>query len=93
MAAWQTAEAKQQFTKMIEAAEKNGPQVVMRHKEPVAVVMSADDYRTLKRQADASFAELLKASPFEPGDIPRMPIKLGNAGYVDELEEETKAAS
>ncbi|HYE52686.1 MAG TPA: type II toxin-antitoxin system Phd/YefM family antitoxin [Azospirillaceae bacterium] len=76
MAQWQTADAKQQFTRLVEAAEADGPQLVMRHKEPVAVVLSAEDYRRLKRQADASFAALLKAAPFEPDDIAPMDMSL-----------------
>ncbi len=45
MAQWQTAEAKQRFSELVEAASGQGPQVVMRHKEAVAVVLSPEDYR------------------------------------------------
>ena len=69
MAQWQTADAKQRFTDLIEAASGNGPQVVMRHKDPVAVVLSPDEYRRLVRQADANFADLLRQSPFAPEDV------------------------
>ena len=80
MAQWQTADAKQQFTQVIAAAEESGPQVVMRHKEPVAVVLSPDDYRRLVRQATANFGHLLSESPFEPEDVKGFDMSLRNAG-------------
>jgi prevent-host-death family protein len=69
MAQWQTADAKQRFTELVEAANGSGPQVVMRHKEPVAIVLSPDEYRRLVRQGDANFADLLAQSPFAPEDF------------------------
>jgi prevent-host-death family protein len=69
MAQWQTADAKQRFTDLVTDANGDGPQVVMRHKDPVAVVLSPDDYRRLVRQADANFAKLLGRSPFTPDDV------------------------
>jgi prevent-host-death family protein len=55
---WQTEEAKQRFNNLVEAAAGRGPQVVMRHEEPIAVMLSQDDYRRLVRQADANFGHL-----------------------------------
>jgi prevent-host-death family protein len=69
VAQWQTAEAKQRFSELVEAAKGQGPQLVMRHKEPVAVVLAPYDYRRLVRQADANFGRLLAASPFGPDDV------------------------
>jgi prevent-host-death family protein len=69
VAQWQTAEAKQRFSELVEAAAASGPQVVMRHKEAVAVVLSPDEYRRLVHQADANFAHLLVASPFGADDV------------------------
>jgi prevent-host-death family protein len=69
MAQWQTAEAKQRFTELVEAANAAGPQVVMRHKDPVAIVLSPDEYRRLVRQADANLADLLGRSPIAADDI------------------------
>ena len=80
MAQWQTAEAKQRFTELVEAANGNGPQVVMRHKDPVAVILSPDDYRRLVRQADANFAELLAQSPFGPADAQPVGMSLTSGG-------------
>jgi prevent-host-death family protein len=80
MAQWQTAEAKQRFTELVEAASGDGPQVVMRHKDPVAVILSPDDYRRLVRQADANFAELLGQSPFAPEDVQPVGMSLTSGG-------------
>ena len=71
MKSWQAAEAKQNFGKLVEAAARGGPQVVVRHSEPVAVVMSVADYRALKGQADREFADFLLSSPIEPKDFDR----------------------
>jgi prevent-host-death family protein len=78
MAQWQTADAKQRFTNLVEAANENGPQVVMRHKEPVAVVLSPNDYRRLVRQADANLADLLGRSPLAPDDTAPVGMSLAS---------------
>jgi prevent-host-death family protein len=69
MAQWQTADARQRFADLVGAAAGSGPQVVLRGSDPVAVVLSPDDYRRLVRQADANFGELLARSPFGPDDV------------------------
>ena len=79
MAQWQAAEAKQRFSELVDTAERHGPQVVLRHKDPVAVVLSPDDYRALCREADANFARLLAQSPFEPNDIAPVGMSLSGA--------------
>jgi prevent-host-death family protein len=79
MAQWQTADAKQHFTDLVEAAGNQGPQVVMRHKDPVAIVLSPDDYRRLVRQADANFAFLLAQSPLDPEDVEPVGMSLSGA--------------
>jgi prevent-host-death family protein len=70
MRAWQAADAKQNFGRLVEAARRE-PQALMRHSEPVGVVMSMEHYRALKAQADAEFASFLLASPLEEGDFDR----------------------
>lgn len=77
MPQWQTADAKQRFSELVEAAAE-GPQVVMRHKEPVAVMLSPEDYRRLVRQADANFARLLAQSPFGAEDIEGVGMRLSH---------------
>ena len=76
MAQWQTAEAKQRFSELVEAAKGQGPQVATRHKEPVAVVLAPDDHRRPVRQADANFGRLLASSPFGSDDIEPVGLSL-----------------
>ena len=48
---WQIQDAKQRFSEMIRAVTSEGPQVITRHGEDVAVVMDISDYRRLTRSA------------------------------------------
>ena len=56
--AWPVQEAKQQFSRVVEAARAEGPQVVTRHGREVAVVLSIADYRAL---GGGSLKEALRA--------------------------------
>jgi prevent-host-death family protein len=78
MAQWQTAEARQRFSELVEAAKVQGPQVVMRYKEPVAVVLTPDDYQRLVRQADGNFGRLLAASRLGPDDVEPVGMSLAD---------------
>ncbi len=68
MATWQTVAAKENFSEMIDAARTDGPQVVLRHDEPVAIVLSPDDHRRLARQANVNFGDLLARSRLDVED-------------------------
>lgn len=46
--AWQLQDAKQQFSRLVEAARRAGPQVVTRHGREVVVVLSIEEYRRLR---------------------------------------------
>jgi prevent-host-death family protein len=59
---WQVQEAKQRFSALVRRALDEGPQVVTRRGEEVVVVLSASEYRRLKRAAP-DFAEFLLAAP------------------------------
>jgi len=48
---WQIQDAKQRFSEMIRAVASDGPQVITRHGEDVAVVVPIDEYRRLTRPA------------------------------------------
>ena len=48
---WQIQEAKQRFSEMIRAVISEGPQVITRHGEDVAVVIDIGEYRRLTRPA------------------------------------------
>lgn len=44
---WQLQDAKQQFSKVVERARADGPQLVTRNGKEVAVVLDVDEYRRL----------------------------------------------
>jgi prevent-host-death family protein len=67
---WQLQEAKQRFSELIRSAEADGPQVVTRHGQEVAVIVSIAEYRHL-RGADQDFKEFLRSAPDVSLDISR----------------------
>lgn len=78
---WQIQDAKQRFSEMIRAVTSNGPQVITRHGEDVAVVVDIAEYRRLTRPVP-DIAALLLGGP-----------KLDDttSGVFDEVEAERKA--
>ena len=61
--AWQVQEAKQRFSELLRKASNDGPQVVTRHGEEVAVVLSAEAYRRLIGQGTKDFKRYLREGP------------------------------
>jgi prevent-host-death family protein len=59
LARWQLQEAKQQFSRLVNLAQTEGPQVVTRHGREVAVIVGADEYRRLRNNGDDGFKEFL----------------------------------
>ena len=59
---WQLQEAKQRFSELIRSVEADGPQVVTRHGEDVAVVISIAEYRHL-RHGGENFKAFLQSAP------------------------------
>jgi prevent-host-death family protein len=59
---WQIQEAKQRFSEMIRAVTNQGPQVITRHGEDVAVVVDIGEYRRLTRPA-MDLARILLGGP------------------------------
>jgi len=49
MKIWPLQDAKNQFSHVVELAQTDGPQTVTRHGRPVAVVVSADEFKVLSR--------------------------------------------
>jgi prevent-host-death family protein len=78
---WQIQEAKQRFSEMIRAVTSEGPQVITRHGEDVAVLVDIGEYRRLTRPA-TDLASILLGGP-----------KLGDntADVFAEIEAERKA--
>ena len=59
---WQVQDAKQRFSELIRTAQADGPQVVTRHGEEIAVVIDIADYRRLKGET-LEFKDYLRAGP------------------------------
>jgi prevent-host-death family protein len=59
---WPLQEARYRFEEVIDHAQDDGPQTVLREGELVAVVLSIDEYRKLARRNDSLF-EFLRNSP------------------------------
>ncbi|HEX3712643.1 MAG TPA: type II toxin-antitoxin system Phd/YefM family antitoxin [Trebonia sp.] len=78
---WQIQAAKQRFSEMIRAVADEGPQVITRHGEDVAVVVDIAEYRRLTRPTVDLTAVLLGAPKIDNGD----------AEVFSEIEAERKA--
>lgn len=59
---WQIQDAKQRFSEMIRAVEHDGPQIITRHGEEVAVVVDIAQYRKLT-QPTVDLTGLLLGGP------------------------------
>jgi prevent-host-death family protein len=59
---WQLQEAKQRFSEVVRRAHDEGPQIVTRHGQDVAVILDMEEYCQLKgKQPD--FKEFLLSGP------------------------------
>ena len=80
---WQIQDAKQRFSEMIRAVTSEGPQVITRHGEDVAVVVDIGEYRRLTRPSVDLASVLLGGPKFDDG----------TADVFAEIEAERKADS
>jgi prevent-host-death family protein len=81
---WQLQEAKQRFSELIRSVETDGPQVVTRHGEEVAVVVSMAEYRRLRGGAE-DFKTFLRSAPDLQLEISR-PLQPARVVDLDEGE-------
>jgi prevent-host-death family protein len=84
---WQVYDAKARFSELLDAALRDGPQVVTRRGVETAVLVPIDEWRQLKAQARPSIKDVL-LDPCGPRDIhipPRRRIRL--RPFVFEEEE------
>ena len=68
---WQVQEAKQRFSELIRAAHADGPQVVTRHGEEIAVVVDIAEYHRLKGQPTEFKDYLRSGQPLDDVDLSR----------------------
>jgi antitoxin Phd len=82
---WQVYDAKARFSELLDAALKDGPQVVTRRGVETAVLVPIDEWKRLKDRARQSISDPL-LDPNAPHDIPvvpRPPIKLRPFSFDD----------
>jgi prevent-host-death family protein len=60
---WQLQEAKQHFSELIRAVLTDGPQIVTRHGQQVAVVLDIVDYRRMIGVELVDFKSFLASAP------------------------------
>lgn len=60
---WQVQEAKQRFSEVLRAVERDGPQTITRHGAEVAVVIDINEYRRLAGRAKSLADHLLAIEP------------------------------
>lgn len=70
MARWQLQQAKQQFSRVVDLARREGPQLVTRNGREAAVVLDVDEYRRLRSDGGA-FKRFLASAP----DLAALPIE------------------
>ena len=75
---WQVYDAKARFSELLDAALKEGPQVVTRRGVETAVLVPIDEWKRLKAQARPSIKDVL-LDPDGPHNLdlpPRRPFRL-----------------
>ncbi len=65
---WQLQEAKNKLSKVVHAAQEDGPQVITLRGKETAVVLSMDEYKRLTGKGE-SFAEFMARSPLRGSGI------------------------
>lgn len=59
---WQLQEAKNRFSEVVDEALAHGPQIVTRHGQEVAVILSYAEYKQMQK-AQLPLGEFLRQSP------------------------------
>ena len=65
---WQLQEAKNKLSEVVEEAIQHGPQVISRRGAEVAVVLSVEEYRTLKKSR-TNLAQFFLESPLRGSNL------------------------
>jgi len=72
---WQIQDAKQRFSEMIRSVAQDGPQIITRHGEEVAVVVDIAEYRRLT-QPTVNLTDVLLGGPKLDGDAAEVFAKI-----------------
>ncbi|MFA4839521.1 MAG: type II toxin-antitoxin system Phd/YefM family antitoxin [Candidatus Neomarinimicrobiota bacterium] len=65
---WQIQDAKNKFSEVIGEALKNGPQIVTKHGEATAVILSIQDFKKMQ-QKRSRITEFFSSSPLAGLDL------------------------
>lgn len=65
---WQLQEAKNKFSRVVDDAQRKGPQLITRRGEEAVVVLSVADYKRLKKQK-GGLGDFLLQSPLHGSDL------------------------
>lgn len=65
---WSVAEAKARFSTLIEQAQSKGPQVITRHGQAAAVVVSPEEWEK-KTKRSGNLAEFFATSPLRDSGL------------------------
>jgi prevent-host-death family protein len=71
---WQVQEAKQRFSEVLRRAGEDGPQIVTRHGEEIAVLIDINEYRRLTG-GEMSFKDFLRTMPELPEEVLERPLE------------------
>jgi antitoxin Phd len=71
---WQLQEAKNQLSTVIDRAQTHGEQVITRHGEPVAVIISAKEHKK-RRKPKETLSQFFARSPLKGVDLDLTRIK------------------
>lgn len=69
-AIWQIQDAKNKLSEVITRALKQGPQLITKHGEKIAVIISYTDYEKL-RKSQGKLSDFFRASPLAGVDLSR----------------------
>ena len=78
---WQLQDAKNKFSQVINTSLKQGPQVISRHGQKAAVILSFEDYQRLIKPKK-NLKRLLSISGYYDLDIERDKSRTGRASNV-----------
>lgn len=68
MNTWQLQEAKSKFSKVVDNAVHDGPQIITKHGTEVAVVLSVEEYRKLTNERK-KLSDFFHESPLRDVDL------------------------
>ena len=71
MATWQIQQAKTKLSEVIEMAQREGPQTITKHGKPSAVVVSMEEYESMRRNKPDFVEFLLSIPKFDDLDLER----------------------